>query len=194
MPTTALDPKLRSADSRKQVVLGGIDRRVTDAPHGHILTNANVWSADSRWLCFDARSDAGGTVFDSDVIQAVNVRSGQVKTLYTAPQDAKVGVCGFRFRSAGNQEQLKREVVFIHGPEKPSDTWTYSPTHRRGVVVDVSSLLHTKKVGPKMRRNKTPEARNLDARSLLPPFTPGALRGGTHVHQFSPDGVIASST
>jgi hypothetical protein len=39
-----------------------------------------------------------------------------------------------------------------------------------------------------------PSARNLDARDLLPPFTPGALRGGTHVHQFSPDGMIVSST
>ena len=37
-------------------------------------------------------------------------------------------------------------------------------------------------------------ARNLDARDLLPPFTPGALRGGTHVHQFSPDGHVVSST
>ena len=37
-------------------------------------------------------------------------------------------------------------------------------------------------------------SRNLDARDLLPPFTPGALRGGTHVHQFSPDGHVVSST
>jgi Tol biopolymer transport system component len=29
---------------------------------------------------------------------------------------------------------------------------------------------------------------NLDARGLVPPFTPGALQGGTHLHTFSPDG------
>ena len=40
--------------------------------------------------------------------------------------------------------------------------------------------------------------RVLDARDLLPDlkggFTPGALRGGTHLHSFSPDGTIVSST
>jgi hypothetical protein len=29
---------------------------------------------------------------------------------------------------------------------------------------------------------------------LTPPFTPGALRGGSHVHQFSPDGLLVSFT
>ena len=41
-------------------------------------------------------------------------------------------------------------------------------------------------------------SRILDARDLLPDpegeFTPGALRGGTHLHSFSPDGIIVSST
>ena len=34
----------------------------------------------------------------------------------------------------------------------------------------------------------------LDARDLVPPFTPGALRGGSHVHLFSPDGRLVSFT
>lgn len=29
---------------------------------------------------------------------------------------------------------------------------------------------------------------NMDARNITPPFTPGALRGGSHVHTFSGDG------
>jgi hypothetical protein len=35
---------------------------------------------------------------------------------------------------------------------------------------------------------------NLDARDLTPPFTPGALRGGSHVHVFSGDGRWVSFT
>jgi hypothetical protein len=35
---------------------------------------------------------------------------------------------------------------------------------------------------------------NLDARDLTPPFTAGALRGGTHLHVFSPDGHWVSFT
>jgi hypothetical protein len=37
-------------------------------------------------------------------------------------------------------------------------------------------------------------ARGLDACDLSPPFTPGALRGGSHVHVFNPDGALVSFT
>jgi hypothetical protein len=37
-------------------------------------------------------------------------------------------------------------------------------------------------------------AANLDARDLTPPFTSGAMRGGTHVHVFSGDGGRISFT
>ena len=36
--------------------------------------------------------------------------------------------------------------------------------------------------------------RSLDAMNYAPPFTPGALRGGSHVHVFSPDGAWVSNT
>jgi hypothetical protein len=39
-----------------------------------------------------------------------------------------------------------------------------------------------------------PAAENLDARDLVPPFTPGALRGGTHLHIYSPDGQWVAFT
>jgi hypothetical protein len=38
------------------------------------------------------------------------------------------------------------------------------------------------------------EARPLDAMNYAPPFTPGALRGGSHVHVFSADGAAVSFT
>ncbi len=68
---------------------------------------------------------------------------------------------------------MAETVVFILGPERPTDDWQYAPYHRQGVLVD------TKQPGV---------ARRLDARNILPPFTPGALRGGSHVHVFDPSG------
>jgi hypothetical protein len=28
----------------------GTERQLTYAPYGHVLTNVNVWSPDSRWI------------------------------------------------------------------------------------------------------------------------------------------------
>lgn len=141
------------------------ERQVTDAPHGHILTNFGAWSADGEWIVYDVRSDPAGSVFDSERIERVHARSGKVETLYTSTSGACCGVV--------TASPVDDRVVFIHGPENPTPDWSYAAWHRRGVVV----------------RTGTPgKAENLDARDLTAPFTPGALRGGTHVHTFSGDG------
>lgn len=147
------------------------DRQITHAPHGHILTNANVWSPDGQWIVYDTRSDKAGDVFDGERIDAVNVTTGQVRVLYTARNGSHVGVATFNPR--------REQVVFIKGPENPTADWVYSPHHRRGILVDV---------------NAPGTGIALDARDIVEPFTPGALRGGTHVHVFSPDGHWVSFT
>ncbi|WP_163464400.1 DUF3748 domain-containing protein, partial [Escherichia coli] len=38
------------------------------------------------------------------------------------------------------------------------------------------------------------EAHSIDAMCITPPYLAGALRGGTHVHVFSPDGKWLSFT
>ena len=73
----------------------------------------------------------------------------------------------------------RNQVVFIHGPEHPMPDWQYGPAHRQGVIVE--------EIRPQV-------ATALDARDLVPPFTPGALRGGSHVHVFSGDGQWVSFT
>ncbi len=138
---------------------------ITSAPHGHILTNVNVWSPDGRWIVYDTRSDPAGAVFDGTRIERVNVQSGEVELLYESGRGA---CCGVATYSPGEER-----VVFIHGPEDPGEDWRYGPSRRRGVMVDTGQ--------PGI-------AVNLDACDLLPPFTRGALRGGTHLHVFSPDG------
>jgi hypothetical protein len=70
-------------------------------------------------------------------------------------------------------------VVFIHGPEQPTAEWSYGASRRRGALIDVA---------------RPGVARPLDAMTYAPPFTPGALRGGSHVHVFSPDGGAVSYT
>jgi dipeptidyl aminopeptidase/acylaminoacyl peptidase len=70
-------------------------------------------------------------------------------------------------------------IAFILGPEDPTPDWQYCAWHRRGVLLDPE---------------RPGEIANLDARDVSPPFTPGALRGGSHVHQFSPDGRLVSFT
>jgi len=147
------------------------DRRITFAPHGHLLTNVATWSPDSRWLVFDTRSSPDGAVFDGGRIGRVDVTTGRVETLFESRHGACCGVV--------TASPVDDRVVFILGPERPTAHWRYGPARRQGVVVDVG---------------RPGVAEPLDARDLVPPFTPGALRGGTHVHVWSPDGRLVSST
>jgi dipeptidyl aminopeptidase/acylaminoacyl peptidase len=145
-----------------------IDRQITSAPHGHILTNAGVWSPDGRLIAYDTRSDPAGAVFDGRSIETVDVDTGRVEVAYDA---APCGVVTF--------DTQRNRVVFIRGPAEPTPDWSYSPTHREGMLVDLA---------------RPGAAVSLDARDMIQPFTLGALRGGTHVHQFSPDGTLVSFT
>jgi Protein of unknown function (DUF3748)/WD40-like Beta Propeller Repeat len=147
------------------------ERQVTHAPHGHILTNAAVWSRDGRRIVYDVRSDPAGEVFDGDCIETVDVETGEVRVLYQSTHGAKCGVATF--------SPTADRVVFILGPENPTPEYSYGQARRRGVMVD---------------ENRPGELIALDARDLIPPYTPGALRGGSHVHVFSADGSRVSFT
>jgi hypothetical protein len=149
----------------------GQERQLTHGPHGHILTNTGVWSPDSQWIVYDTRSDSAGEVFDGTTIKMVNARTAEVRRLYRSSNGAHCGVATFHPR--------ENKVVFILGPGNPTPDWRYAPQHRQGVIIDVDHPGIT---------------RNLDARDIVPPFTPGALRGGSHVHVFNPDGILVSFT
>jgi hypothetical protein len=136
-----------------------------------MLTNAAVWSPDSRWIVYDTRSSPDGSVFDGTRIERVEVDSGRIERLYESQNGAFCGVV--------TASPVDDRVVFILGPEHPTSDWQYGTAHRQGVVV------WTAKPGLIER---------LDARDLVPPFTAGALRGGSHVHVSSPDGRLVSFT
>jgi hypothetical protein len=148
-----------------------VERQLTHAPHGHILTNAGVWSPDGQWIVYDVRSDAAGSAFDGTRIERVNVATGETQLLYESRRGACCGVVSC--------SPVDNRVAFILGPEDPTPDWHYCAYHRRGVIVDA---------------DRPGEITNLDARDVTPPFTPGALRGGSHVHMFSGDGRMVSFT
>lgn len=147
------------------------ETQVTSGHQGRILTNIGAWSPDSRWLVYDVRSDEAGSDFNGSRIEAVNVDTREVRLVYESRNGARCGVVTFH--------PTRWQVAFIHGPENPTPDWTYGPFHRQGVLVDW---------------DRPDVAIPLDARDLTEPMTPGALRGGSHVHVFNGDGSLVSFT
>lgn len=150
---------------------GPTETQLTRGPGGRILTNINAWSPDGHWIVYDTRSDPAGDRFDGGRIEMVHAVTGEVRPLYASRQGAHCGVATFHPRDM--------RVAFILGPENPSPDWQYGPSRRQGVIVDAAN--------PGI-------ATPLDARDVTPPFTPGALRGGSHVHVWDAAGEWVSFT
>lgn len=146
------------------------ERQITFDSRNHQLTNINVWTPDSQYLVYDVRPN--GASFTGLTIEKIHVTSLETTIIYQATQGAYVGVVTV------SPDEPPR-YAFIHGPENPDDNWHYDFHHRRGVYVNDSefNISH-----------------NIEALSLTPPYVAGALRGGTHVHVFSPDGKWLSFT
>jgi len=157
--------------AKKKMEIIAYEKQITIQNKGHILTNTGVWSPDSNWIVYDTRSDPAGDIFDGSTIEMVNIHTGGVKELYHSINGANCGVATFH--------PHENKVVFILGPENPTPDWQYNAIHRQGVIVDVS---------------RPDIAINLDARDMLPPFTSGALRGGSHVHIWDANGEWVSFT
>lgn len=160
-----------TSQSTRKIPTVSHERQITRQSKNHVLTNIGVWSPDGRWIVYDTRSGRPGTDFDGDTIERVNVDTGEVQVLYRSQHGAHCGVV--------TCNPVEAQVIFILGPENPTPDWQYTFYHRHGVLVDP---LH-----PQV-------ASNMDARDITPPFTPGALRGGSHVHVFSADGQWVSYT
>ncbi len=144
-----------------------VERQLTTAAYGHVLTNIGCWTRDGQWLVYDTRSDAAGSQFDGRWIERVHATSGRVERLFESRNGAHCGVvtcCPVTDR-----------VVFIAGPESPTLQWQYAAYHRRGLMLDLNQ--------PPPR-----ERFALDAMCYAPPFVAGALRGGSHVHTWDPTG------
>jgi len=139
-----------------------------DLSYNHDLDNNDNFSPDDQWLAYDVRTQAGG-IGACPRIEKVNIQTGEVVILYNLPDNAEFGPGA----GAVSYSHATNQVVFIHGLLNCTENNPYQQWRRTGVIIDDS----------------TPgQPIFMDARDITPPFTPGALRGGTHRHEWSGDG------
>lgn len=139
-----------------------------DLTYHHDLDNNDNFSPDNQWLVYDTRTDEGG-IAASAKIEKVNVRTGEKKVVYEIKNNQFFGP-GV---GAASYSPVANQIGFIHGLNNVTEQNPYQQWRRTGVIIDEA-------------RNDNPIY--VDARDINPPFTKGALRGGTHRHEFSGDG------
>lgn len=141
-----------------------LPRQLTQTTVNHSLDNNLNFSPDSKWLCYDTRVNEGLGIGATRTIERVSVANGKTDIIYEAPDfvtNQGPGVGAVSYFQKANQ------VVFIHGPFSQTGL-TYAKTCRFGALL------------PDNGRGKLTIT---DARDVLPPFTRGALRGGSHRHE-----------
>ena len=150
------------------------ETQLTSSDYGHYLHTTQYFSPDNRWIVYDTRND-GAHIGRTCCIEVVNTLTKEIKQLYRTQGQTSFGpgVGGATFNPVTNT------VLFIHGLQNCDFTRPYEFSRRTGVAVDM---------------DYPGEPILMDARDVVPPFTPGALRGGTHAHTWSGDGKWISFT
>lgn len=148
--------------------------QLTSASQGHTLHNTQVFSPNDEWIVYDSRNK------DSEIgitrtISMVNVNTKEIKQLYQTEYSTQYGP-GV---GAATFSPTQDRIIFIHGVRSISEEKPYGPTRRTGVGIWVRDPF---------------QPHFMDARDIVYPFTPGALRGGTHAHTWSGDGKWISFT
>jgi hypothetical protein len=139
-----------------------------DTSYHHDLDNNDNFSPDGKWLVYDTRTDDGG-IAASSKIEKVNIETGEKKILFEIKDNQAWGPGA----GAVSYSSQQNAVVFIHGLEKTSKENPYQQWRRTGVIIE----------------DQNPNVPiYMDARDVTFPYTPGALRGGTHRHEWSGDG------
>lgn len=152
----------------------GTEMQLTSNPRGHLLHNTQCWSPDNQWIVYDNRP-RGTMISSTGTIEKVNVHTGKIVRMYAASRQTVHGP-GV---GAATWCPTAGRVLFLHGLFNCDELRPYGFRRRTGVAVDDA---------------KRGRAIFIDARDIRPPFTPGALRGGTHAHTWSGDGKWISFT
>lgn len=150
------------------------ETQLTHDPYGHYLNSTQVFSPDDEWIVYDTRNEDGGIGITGS-IEMVNVATGKVQPLYKTQNQTRYGP-GV---GAATFSPTDSTVLFIHGIRNANEAAPYGFARRTGVTI---RTLHPF------------EPVFADARNVISPFTPGALRGGTHAHTWSGDGQWISCT
>ena len=147
--------------------------QVTFEPRNHYLDNNDNFSPDDKWLVYDTRKKSPAPplmeIGANSNIEKVNIETGEIVVLYETENQTKYGP-GV---GAASYHPTENKVVCMHGLLSCNKERPYWYWRRTGVLIDES---------------RPGERIFLDARDVTAPFTPGALRGGTHRHEWSADG------
>ncbi|MEO6707231.1 MAG: DUF3748 domain-containing protein, partial [Ginsengibacter sp.] len=148
--------------------------QITDGDEGHCLYNTQCFSPDDKWIAFDSRND-DAEISKTGSVNMVNTQTFEILGLYKTENQSLFGpgVGAVSFSPISNR------VLFIHGIRNSNQIKPYGFTRRTGVAIDIES---------------PSRPIFMDARDVMPPFTQGALRGGTHAHTWSGDGQWISFT
>lgn len=153
-----------------------VERQLTQGLQGHFLNHRQAFSPDDQWVAFDGRGE-DPKMGENDLIGMVNLHSGEVRELYRVPgqQVYGPGSGAVSFNPQGG------EVTFIRGLLSASPEYPYDLTRRSAIGLDLENP-------------DNPVPRHLDARDITAPYTPGALRGGSHAYSYTADGKWISFT
>lgn len=157
---TVLLPPLMAGDTTL------IEKQLTHSPGNHHLGDNDNFSPDDQWLVYDTR-EADPAIGANAVIGKVNVLTGEERVVYREPgqQPWGPGVGGAGYNPVDGS------VLVMRGLSSATADRPYGFARRTSVRILPESSLQM-----------------LDARDVVPPFTPGALRGGTHRPEWSADG------
>lgn len=141
---------------------------------GHTIHNSQCFSPDDQWIVFDTRNN-DTMIATTGNISMVNTQTRTICELYRTNHQTQYGpgVGAATFSPVANS------VLFIQGVRNSNENNPYGFTRRTGVAIDIS---------------KPFQPIFMDARNITPPFIAGALRGGTHAHNWSADGKWISFT
>lgn len=142
--------------------------QLTSGSYNHDLDNNDNFSPDGKWLVYDTRTGIGG-IGGSPSVERVNVETGKVEILFSESDNHSWGPGA----GAVSYHPTENKVIFIHGLPKCTEQNPYQQWKRSGVIVET---------------DHPNETINMDARDITMPYMPGALRGGTHRHEWSKDG------
>ncbi len=148
--------------------------QVTQGNSGHCINSTQCFSPDGQWIVYDTRNKDSQLASNGEV-RMVNTGTREDVLLYQTDNQTEYGpgVGAATFSPHG------KRVLFLGGIQNADKTNPYSFTRRTGIAVEIDRPL--KPIW-------------MDARDIVAPFTPGALRGGTHAHTWSGDGQWVSFT
>lgn len=150
------------------------ERQLTSTPKGHCLHNAQVFSDDDSLIVYDTRND-DSQIQTTGSVEMINVQTGEETMVYQVPHQNAYGPGA----GAASFSPTRKSIMFLRGVLNCDQQQPYAFNRRSGIKVDLDQLN---------------VAQNLDARKIAEPLVPGALRGGTHAHQWSGDGNWISYT